>query len=296
MGETTLQFGWEFKTVRTGWSWTVSLFGPAALWVRGQRRHALACLVALGALLLGSALMYPVVAPAFDWPAIDEVSDAWWALCLVPVWLVAGWRANAWRVNALLDAGWARVEGAPPSDLPHPELPTTAPSAESLAHASRLNRLAWRMRVSALAWFVLGGLLCLSVIGLVAGVVNLLAGRARWRCARQIQDGDDSVLMTMPSPLSLVVLGAANLLLGGAVGLVLVALDVWVRRRLLADAQLLLDRPARGGGLFTVVPVNRLTGPIGIQATDASGASQLADVSPAPVRSPLGAAARNRLH
>jgi hypothetical protein len=109
-----------------------------------------------------------------------------------------------------------------------------------------IRRLADYERLSGIFWIVLGILLCLTIIGAIAGVWNILAGRSGLGLAKRIRERDPGVPSEYEGTTGLIVIGLVNLFLGGAIGILFVAFDFYVRDQVLKNKHLFTGRAPTG--------------------------------------------------
>jgi hypothetical protein len=109
--------------------------------------------------------------------------------------------------------------------------PRSEASADALA-----GRIATYERVSGVLWIVLGVLQVLSVALIIAGAWNIIAGTSRLGIAPAIARRESGVPQAFAGVAGLVIIGLVNLFFGAAFGLIMVAVDFYVRQRVLDNA------------------------------------------------------------
>jgi uncharacterized membrane protein len=132
------------------------------------------------------------------------------------------WDGQAWQFEA---AGQWSTQGslAPAYGYQFPDA-----AADSTAKG-----IATYERLSGVAWIVLGIFQILSVVLLIAGVWNIFAGITRLSAAPRIERREASVPLMFQGVAGLVVIGLVNLVFGAVIGIVMVAVDLYVRQRVL---------------------------------------------------------------
>lgn len=93
-------------------------------------------------------------------------------------------------------------------------------------------------RLSGWVWIVIGILQVLFLITIIAGAWNIYAGITRIRQAPVIERRSPSVPAAFEPLTGYVIIGVLNLLLGGVLGLVLLAFDLYVRDQVLKNRRL----------------------------------------------------------
>lgn len=81
-----------------------------------------------------------------------------------------------------------------------------------------IRRLADYERVSGILWIVIGVIQCLTLIGLIAGIWNIVAGVSGIRIAPVILQRDPCIPAVFEGIGQLIIIGVINLLLGGMIG------------------------------------------------------------------------------
>ena len=117
------------------------------------------------------------------------------------------------------------------------------------------NQIANYELASAALWLVLGIIQLASAVVLkftaIAGVWNIYAAYTRFRAAGAIRRREPGIPEAFKPVWPLVAIGAVNLLVGGAIGVVFVLLDLYVRGLILDNAEIF---EARGAGSAPEVP------------------------------------------
>jgi hypothetical protein len=103
------------------------------------------------------------------------------------------------------------------------------------------SRIAMYELLSAGLWLVLGILQCLAAVVLkftaIAGLWNIYAAYTRFRAAGAIRRREPGIPEAFKPIWPLVAIGAINLLVGGAIGIVFVLLDLYVRGEILDNPE-----------------------------------------------------------
>lgn len=99
-----------------------------------------------------------------------------------------------------------------------------------------VRSLARYERLSGVLWIVLGVLQVVGIVTAIAGVWNIYAAASRFKIARAIEDRERWIPAAFEPLGGLITIGFINVLLGGVIGIVFVGLDVWIRSRVLANA------------------------------------------------------------
>jgi hypothetical protein len=107
-----------------------------------------------------------------------------------------------------------------------------------------IRRIADYERASGILWIVLGSIQCLTLVGIIAGIWNILAGVSRLRAVPLILQRDPGVPSMVEGIGQLVVIGLLNVLLGGVIGVVFVAFDFYIRDVVLQNRHLFGGAPA----------------------------------------------------
>ncbi len=175
------------------------------------------------------------------------------------------WDGAQWGAQASAPVGWYPNPDAPaqlrfwdggawtthtsPAAMPPPSLASTQlPQAQASSDSAVISRIATYERASGWAWLTLGIIQVLTVIGIIAGAWNIYAGISRIRIAPRIQRREASIPRAFEPWTMYVVIGVINLVFGGVIGLVVVALDVFVRDQVLKHRHLFLTGAPQGLG------------------------------------------------
>ncbi|HET6807091.1 MAG TPA: DUF5362 family protein [Frateuria sp.] len=138
---------------------------------------------------------------------------------------------HAWRpLGDLL-----REAGCPLPPAPDTRRPTPASATEPDVI---VRRIADYERASGVLWIVLGILQCITLVAIVAGIWNIIAGVSRLRAVPLILQRDPSVPSMVEGIGQLLIIGLLNVILGGVIGVVFVALDFYIRDVILKNQHL----------------------------------------------------------
>jgi hypothetical protein len=151
--------------------------------------------------------------------------------------------------GSLLTTDLAWYDGIPDwiplSQVPGIQSPGRVPPPPPQKHNSldldgdlTIRRLADYERISGILWIVLAAIQILTVVGIIAGIWNILAGISRINVSKQITARDSKVPAIFESYTQLIVIGIINLLLGGIIGVAFVAFDFYIRDVVLRNARL----------------------------------------------------------
>lgn len=104
--------------------------------------------------------------------------------------------------------------------------------------ATVIRRIADYERISGILWIVLGIIQVISVAGVIAGIWNIVAGSSRMKLVPAILERRSWVPADFEGAGGLIVIGLINLILGGVIGVLFVALDFYVRDKVLSNRHL----------------------------------------------------------
>lgn len=107
------------------------------------------------------------------------------------------------------------------------------------ADANTIRQIADYERISGYVWIVLGVIQIVTVVGIVAGIWNIVAGRSRLQIVPRILARDAAIPAELDHVTGLVIIGALNLFLGGVIGLAFVGFDFFIRDKVLSNRHLL---------------------------------------------------------
>lgn len=101
-----------------------------------------------------------------------------------------------------------------------------------------LKRLADYEKISGIFWIVLGAIQIITIIGIIAGAWNIYAGYSRIKISPRILSADSDIPEIFDDMTQLVIIGLINLILGGIIGLLFVAVDFIIRDKVLENKSL----------------------------------------------------------
>lgn len=106
------------------------------------------------------------------------------------------------------------------------------------ADAILIQQIADYERISGYVWIVLGAIQVVSVVGLIAGIWNIFAGRSRLQIVPHILERDATIPESFENISGLIVIAILNAFLGGVIGLLFVGLDFFIRDKVLTSRHL----------------------------------------------------------
>ncbi len=153
---------------------------------------------------------------------------------------------HQWRPlgDVLRDAGCVLPPPPPLAASAFPLFTASQTMAASPDHTVR--RIADYERISGILWIIIGAIQCLTLIGIIAGVWNIVAGISRISAAPLILQRDPRVPAMFEGIGQLIVIGLINIFLGGIVGVLFVIFDFVIRDMVLRNRQL-FEQPALTG-------------------------------------------------
>lgn len=101
-----------------------------------------------------------------------------------------------------------------------------------------IRRLADYERISGILWIVIAVVQICTIVGAIAGIWNIFAGRSRLKISKRIAECDRNIPKEFEPTSQLLVIGIVNFLLGGVVGILLVVFDFYIRDIVLTNAHL----------------------------------------------------------
>lgn len=164
--------------------------------------------------------------------------------------------AEARRLASIADRQVVALDAADEATLASPETSLAAPAnaAEWAAQELTLNRIAGYMRASGILWLILGIIQVAVGVGfafaagltltlVIVGVWNIVAATSRLNSVALIKARDSSVPGSWEGIAGLVIVGVANLVIGGLVGVAFVIFDFVVRDHILKNRSLFTRTP-----------------------------------------------------
>ena len=110
------------------------------------------------------------------------------------------------------------------------------------AALSQDDVLIWRIadyqHISGILWIVIGVIQTILIYTALAGVWNIFAGISRIHIVDRIKRREANIPVQFEGVTQLILIGVINLLLGGAIGLVFVAFDFFIRDKILTNRHL----------------------------------------------------------
>ncbi|QCE33469.1 hypothetical protein FAI41_07720 [Acetobacteraceae bacterium] len=103
---------------------------------------------------------------------------------------------------------------------------------------NQIRRLSDYERFSAIFWIVLGIIQILCLVTFIAGIWNIFAGLARLKFIPEILSRNKNVPAAFEGLSGYIIIGLVNFIFGGAIGLVFVAFDLYVRDQILSNRNL----------------------------------------------------------
>jgi hypothetical protein len=148
----------------------------------------------------------------------------------------AWFEGHVWRPlgDILRDAGCQLPPAALSDRAISAPVSTTAPEAT-------IRRIADYERASGIMWIVLGSIQCITLVGIIAGIWNIVAGISRLRAVPMILQRDPRIPSMVEGIGQLIVIGLLNLLLGGVIGVIFVVLDFYIRDVVLQNRHLFVN-------------------------------------------------------
>ena len=129
-------------------------------------------------------------------------------------------------------------------------------SAQKQEIASRLARYT---KIENICWIVLGVLQILSIIGIFAGIWNVIGGILGFAEEKRILKRDKRVPIEAQKYAMIIIFGIINIFLGGVLGIGIVVYWIWIRQEILKNKDI-FDGQGSGcyseGGFFAVAPVS----------------------------------------
>jgi Protein of unknown function (DUF2510) len=201
------------------------------------------------------------------------------------------WDGVQWGARASTPAGWYPDPNTPaqlrfwdggtwtthtsPASMPPPPLASagsswtqqlgglsgqlTQPRPGESSDSALIRRIATYERASGWAWLTLGIIQVLTLIGIIAGAWNIYAGISRIKIAPRIQRREASIPSAFEPWTRYVVIGVINFVFGGVIGLVVLALDLFVRDQVLRHRHLFVTGAPQG---LTGVPGSPAVGTV----------------------------------
>jgi hypothetical protein len=106
-----------------------------------------------------------------------------------------------------------------------------------------VRRIADYERISGILWLIIGIIQVLTIIGVVAGIWNIVAATTRFRRSTQVRARHPGIPKAFEPIVGLVVVGVINLIFGGIIGVFFVGFDFYIRDQVLSHAHLFRRQP-----------------------------------------------------
>lgn len=101
-----------------------------------------------------------------------------------------------------------------------------------------IRRIADYEKVARVCWLIIAIIQILSIIGIIAGIWNIIAVASRWDMPKKILNKDYDV-PEIYKPLSgLIIIGIINFIFGAFIGLLFIIMDFFVRDQVLKNSHL----------------------------------------------------------
>lgn len=101
-----------------------------------------------------------------------------------------------------------------------------------------IRRISDYERISGILWIVLAVIQICTIVGVIAGIWNIFAGRSRLKISKRIAFRDSKIPKLYEGINELIVIGLINLFLGGVIGILFVGFDFYIRDMVLTNAYL----------------------------------------------------------
>lgn len=134
-----------------------------------------------------------------------------------------------------------RVPGMFPSPPPLRAMPQ--PRLQEASDETIIRRICDYEGISGILWIALGIFQICTILGIIAGVWNIIAGISRRNAVELIAQRDPKIPLMYQGVAQLIVIGLINLFLGGVIGLIFVAFDFYIRDKVLTNASLFVMPP-----------------------------------------------------
>ena len=119
-----------------------------------------------------------------------------------------------------------------------PRIPVAQPEVNVNDPQNIAKRTRDLKRLCAVLWIVIGILLCLTCVGIVAGIWNIIYGAKALKFADTIQAGNRSVYAAFDADLNSLTVGLIlNLILGLGLGCALAIVELFLRDRVLKNKE-----------------------------------------------------------
>lgn len=148
-----------------------------------------------------------------------------------------GWHSGLhdWApLSALLGLSASLPPPMPQTGITPPPYPAQA--SDAAEHTIR--SIASYEKCSGIIWLVIGIVQCMTLIAIIAGIWNIVAGISRIRSAPLILQRHPGIPAAFEGVGQLIIIGLINLFLGGVIGVVAVIFDFYIRDMVLKNRAL----------------------------------------------------------
>ena len=108
-----------------------------------------------------------------------------------------------------------------------------------------VKKIADLQRISNIIWLIVAIIQICSVIGIIAGIWNLIATFSYWDLPKKILRQDRDIPSLYKGLVGLIVLAVVNFLLGGLIGVFIVGFDFYIRGLVLDNKHLFINKEVR---------------------------------------------------
>lgn len=105
-----------------------------------------------------------------------------------------------------------------------------------------VKKIADLQRISNIIWLIVAIIQICSIIGIIAGIWNLIATFSYWDLPKKILKQDRDIPSFYKGIVGLIVLAVANFLLGGLIGVFIVGFDFYIRGLVLDNKHLFINK------------------------------------------------------
>ncbi|MFT8948267.1 MAG: SHOCT domain-containing protein [Acetobacter aceti] len=110
-------------------------------------------------------------------------------------------------------------------------------------HKNITRRIADYERLSAIFWIIFGIIQICFIVTAFAGIWNVIAAFSRFKVVPRILAREEDIPDVFESLTGYILIGIANLIVGGVIGLVFVGFDLYVRDQVLSHRYLFNGNP-----------------------------------------------------
>lgn len=110
------------------------------------------------------------------------------------------------------------------------------PPMASGEEENAVKRIRDNAKLCAILWIVVGGIQCLSCVGIIAGVWNIVIGVRELKAVENIVLGNRAVYDNYDKSMTIIIIGAViNFMLGGLIGCALSAFEYYIRDQVIKN-------------------------------------------------------------